>query len=669
MHRTRAAACAVALLIGMLAAIRPPAPLRAAQDPAPDQRPTFRSGAHYVRVDAYPTRDGQPIPGLTAADFELLEDGRPQTIEIVEYIEHQAWTPDAERRDPSSQREGFGLARDPRYRVFVLYLDAFHVDFSGSSRVAVPLREMISRLMGPLDLFGLLTPAQSPDDLLLGQLAQGIEEQLARHTDWGIGLRYNPMPGEAELEFAFPADGKRLVAIRRLDKVYSDLEGLVAKLGDLREERKNIIFFSDSLPSPPVNTRDLAVDPEPDARGTPPGVGVSPEGQLTTGSRGAGDPDRMRMLGERNRLLSIDFDMRFRELLRRAREANVSFYTVRPGGLDMMSIVRNRGLSNLDQLAKDTDGIAVTQTNDLRAGLGQIATDLSSHYILGYYTNNSRWDGRARKITVTLKETGRTIRARREYRAPTEEEMAALRRAGGSTASAPAAPSPIDTALGALSRIRPAARLQAYGTARGDEVVVVAEITGAEVELGRWTDGAPVEVTVTPKDGEALTAAGAIEPGSRGAVIRLPIGDGPGPWQALVRVRGDSSPPESDTVTIDRAAGTLVASPLVYRAAAPAAAPWRPAAAFTFRRTERVRVAWPVLNPVDVQSARLLDRNGKPFPIPLTVTPREVEGRQALTVDMSLAPLSAGDYLFELTAQAAERREQQLVAIRVTMAR
>ena len=27
-----------------------------------DQEP-FRSGAHYVRVDAYPTRDGRAIPG------------------------------------------------------------------------------------------------------------------------------------------------------------------------------------------------------------------------------------------------------------------------------------------------------------------------------------------------------------------------------------------------------------------------------------------------------------------------------------------------------------------------------------------------------------------------------------------------------------------------------
>lgn len=660
MHRMLAAA----LCAGTLLAVAPDAPRAAAQEPA-EQRPTFRSGAHYVRVDAYPMRNGRPIPGLTAADFELLEEGRPQTIENVEYIEHQAWTPDAERRDPNSQRDGFALARDPRYRVFVVYLDAYHVDFSGSNRVAVPLRELLSRMMGPLDLFGVLTPAQSPSDLLLGQLTLGVEEQLMKHTDWGLADRYHPDPAEAEIEFAFPRDGKRLVALRRLDKVYSDLEGLTAKLGDLREERKNIIFFSDAFPSPGSNLGDLATDREPGSRGDPPGIGLTPEGRLTAGSRGAGDPDRMRLNAERARLLSMDFDMRFRDLLRRAREANVSFYTVRPGGLSIASPVRDRGLANLETLAQETDGIAVTQSNDLRAGLGQIATDFSSHYVLGYYTNNTRWDGRTRRITVRLKESRETVRARREYRAPTEEEMAALARGG---VRAPAAVSPVDTALGALSRIRPAAALQAYGTAAGGNLLVVAEIAGAEVERGRWKEGAEVELIVTPQGGTATTLTAAIPAGARGAVVRLPA-DGNGPWQATVRMRGEGGIPETDTVSIDAPSGTLVAPPLVYRAAAPAAAPWRPAAAFTFRRTERVRVAWPVLQKVDVHEARLLDRAGKPFPVPLTVTPREVEGQPALTVEMNLAPLSAGDYLFELTATAGERREQQLVALRVSMAR
>ena len=45
-------------------------------------------------------------------------------------------------------------------------------------------------------------------------------------------------------------------------------------------------------------------------------------------------PDERAMRAEKDRLLSIDFDQRFKDLLRAARQANVSFYTVRPGGLD-----------------------------------------------------------------------------------------------------------------------------------------------------------------------------------------------------------------------------------------------------------------------------------------------------------------------------------------------
>ena len=61
----------------------------------PQQRPTFRTGAHFVAVDAYPTRDGKPITGLTANDFELLEDGKPQVIDRLDFIEHPEWTPPA----------------------------------------------------------------------------------------------------------------------------------------------------------------------------------------------------------------------------------------------------------------------------------------------------------------------------------------------------------------------------------------------------------------------------------------------------------------------------------------------------------------------------------------------------------------------------------------------
>ena len=79
------------------------------------QRPVFRGGTHFVRVDAYPTsKDGRIVEGLKAEDFEITEDGKPQAIESFDYISFPTFTPDAERHDPESQRAGFDMAADPR---------------------------------------------------------------------------------------------------------------------------------------------------------------------------------------------------------------------------------------------------------------------------------------------------------------------------------------------------------------------------------------------------------------------------------------------------------------------------------------------------------------------------------------------------------------------------
>ncbi len=44
---------------------------------------TFRSTVDAVRVDALVTRDGRPVPGLTAADFELRDNGVVQDVAAV----------------------------------------------------------------------------------------------------------------------------------------------------------------------------------------------------------------------------------------------------------------------------------------------------------------------------------------------------------------------------------------------------------------------------------------------------------------------------------------------------------------------------------------------------------------------------------------------------------
>ncbi len=163
------------------------------QDP---QKPTFRSGVSLVRVDAYPMRDGKIIEGLRAADFEVLEDGAPQKIESFQFVQFPQSNPAEERRDPNSQRADFQLAADPTYRVFVIYLDNLHVDFTGSWHARVPLITFLNRVLGPKDLFGVLTTKQSVEDLMLGQQTLMIEEQLTKYWDWGRGGRVTEEPAD-----------------------------------------------------------------------------------------------------------------------------------------------------------------------------------------------------------------------------------------------------------------------------------------------------------------------------------------------------------------------------------------------------------------------------------------------------------------------------------------
>jgi Ca-activated chloride channel family protein len=47
------------------------------------QNPTFSSRVEAVRVDVLVTEDGKPVRGLLAADFEILDNGVRQTVDIV----------------------------------------------------------------------------------------------------------------------------------------------------------------------------------------------------------------------------------------------------------------------------------------------------------------------------------------------------------------------------------------------------------------------------------------------------------------------------------------------------------------------------------------------------------------------------------------------------------
>jgi hypothetical protein len=84
---------------------------------------------------------------------------------------------------------------------------------------------------------------------------------------------------------------------------------------------------------------------------------------------------------------------------------------------------------------------------------------------------------------------------------------------------------------------------------------------------------------------------------------------------------------------------------------------YQPTADPRFRRTERIQIEVPVLSGQVSTSGRLLTQNGRPMPLPVVVSER-VEGPDRWAVaEAGLAPLAAGEYVFELSISAGERTE------------
>ena len=118
-------------------------------------------------------------------------------------------------------------------------------------------------------------------------------------------------------------------------------------------------------------------------------------------------------------LAYTDHATEFQNLLQRANRANVSFYPIDARGLVVFdepigpapppppsvdaARLRDAAGSAPRSLAVTTDGYAIVDTNAIDKALERVLQDTSSYYLLGYYSTNTRLDGRFRKLTVRVK--------------------------------------------------------------------------------------------------------------------------------------------------------------------------------------------------------------------------------------------------------------------------
>jgi VWFA-related protein len=650
-------------------------------------RPTFRTEANYIRVDVYPTKDGAPVADLTKDDFEILDNGQRQTVEQFERVVIRPAGPQESRIEPNNVRDMRTMLENSRARVFVVFLDTYHVDVGGSHDIRKPLIDALDRVIGADDLVGVMTPYMSATDIAFARKTTTVAGMLTRYWTWGTRDQLNhPDPEDEGYDACYPtvppgdrcADqngiAAKMIERRHEKRTLDALQDLVRFLRGVREERKAVIAVSDGW---------LQYRPDYDlskvlkCHGTTdhPEIGIDPR----TGKIVGNDPDPYaateRKCGiDRFFLAQIDNEQEFRQILDEANAANTSFYPVDPRGLAVFdtpitnpaplgvdaAMLRTR-VTSLRTLAEATDGLAIVQSNDLAGGLRRVVDDLSSYYLLGYYST-TKLDGKFHSISVRVKRPGIQVRARRGYLAATTgaaNAAAATKMAAVAPAKADAEAAAVTAAIAPLAgytREVPLRVQAATGWRAGDSpspfVVVEGEVSSAREYEELWRGGGTATIELAPADGASVaTARVTIAPGSHSFRTVLTPSQPLAPGEYVVRTstRGGDAIPSRDTLRLTLAPNPQASGAIWLRRGPSTLNKDTPTADLRFRRNEQaiVEVPAPTSSPV---TARLLDRSGKPLSVPVSATVRDdPDGLHWQRAQLTLAPLGPGDYVIELS--------------------
>ena len=357
------------------------------------------------------SQNGNPVDNLKASDFLVTEDGKPQQISVFEF---QKLSNEAAPAPPPAlqQRTQVAVAApapavkpltaveiapekpgDLKYRdkrLMVMFFDMTSMPIQDQMRAQSAALKFLSTQMTASDLMAIMTFASDirvvedfTDDRDL--LTQDIKKLTIGE---GLGLDETVSDDSAsDTGAAFQQDDTEF-NIFNTDRQLSALESAVKMLASLNE-KKALVYFASGM------TRN-----------------------------------------------GLDNQAQLQATINAAIRSNVSFYPIdarglvasaplgdatksSPGGQAMYSGSSARaGVSNfqgqqetLYTLASDTGGKALLDNNDLSMGIVQAQKDISSYYIIGYYSANEALDGRFRRVKIALKDKETAARvARLDYR-------------------------------------------------------------------------------------------------------------------------------------------------------------------------------------------------------------------------------------------------------------
>jgi len=476
------------------------------------QRFTESTDVVVVEVPVQVVRDGKPVRGLTAADFEVYEgrDKQPITgFEVLDLAAVPADRPEAVRRLPMSAR-----------RRFVLLFDLGFSKPTSMTRAREAAKRLLHGSFHPADLIAVAAyvPSRGPE-LLLGFTADRGQVEAAID-------RLSPVQNH------FAADPLLIAGLDSMDddgggpqiksrlgensdvgsEVYSGREATVSAAAALarserEKQRSTLAAFTRSLEA--FAGAMAAVDGRKQVLLLSEGFDSS----LAVGTVDDAEIQEMNSYSISGDVWNVDNDQRFcntksgsdlEKMLEALRRADCAVQAVDIGGVrasaDDLRAGRSAGADGLFIMANSTGGELYQNFNDLGAAMEKMLDRTSVTYVLSFQPDVKQ-DGKYHKLRVELKhpESARVV-YRPGYFAPKpygqRSGMEKLLQTAGQVVSGQEG-GPVGLAV-----------LAAPFKAPGDKayVPVVIEIDGASLLAGQQGATLPAEVYVY-----AMDEAGAVK--------------------------------------------------------------------------------------------------------------------------------------------------------------
>ncbi len=389
-----------------------------------------------VEVPVQVIRDGQPVRGLTQADFAVFEGRKKQTITGFEVID--LTTQEAAPAPRAAAPTVSAAAR----RHFLLLFDLAFSDPKAVLQARKAAAQVIDELH-PTDLVGVATYSSlKGPTLVLGftpdraQIAAAIDtlgrpEMLGRGPDplrlvladlraeakpassvtgAGVGGEREAAQEEQALEHLKSLVAGEQRALRSEQQQH--VAALTRSLGDLSkviggiEGRKYVVYLSEGFDG------DLVQGTTDQAR----------RDELTAGVQGGESymTDSEEYFGSSKSLNQVE------KMLEEFRRADCVIQSVDIGGLrntaaDASGGGRRSGKDTLLNFAKSTGGELFENFNDLGEAMGQMLTRTSVTYVLSFQPDKIAWDGSYHRLKVDLvgpNARGARVVARPGYYAP-----------------------------------------------------------------------------------------------------------------------------------------------------------------------------------------------------------------------------------------------------------